>query len=164
MKIFFLTWILHSEIPHYHFGMYCRFLSHFFFVYYSPTYEFPHFHNSLTTTLPRKWSLQYGADWILRASFSPALQPWVALSSPIFQISGHNTVFNMAETGAQVGKEIRFNIYRTSSTTCCCCYLVSRDVCFKSPCNVQIWSTKHVCWGSQVLWKTLLSFINQKPW
>ena len=49
-------------------------------------YKFPHFHNSLTTTLLRKWSLQYGADLVLRASFSPALQPWVALSSPIFQI------------------------------------------------------------------------------
>ena len=74
VKIFFLTWILHRQIPHYHFGMCCRFLSHFFFVYYSPTYEFPHFHNSLTT-LPRKWSLRYGADWISRASFSPAFQP-----------------------------------------------------------------------------------------
>ena len=75
VKSFFLTWILHRQVPHYRFGMCCRFLSHFFFVYYSPTYEFPHFHNSLTTTLPRKWSLQYGADWISRASFSPELQP-----------------------------------------------------------------------------------------
>lgn len=32
-------------------------------------------YNSLTTTLPRKRSLQYDADWISRASFSAAVQP-----------------------------------------------------------------------------------------
>ena len=37
--------------------------------------------------MSRKWSLQYGADWISRASFFAPRDIWVARSSPIFQIS-----------------------------------------------------------------------------